>query len=87
MNGWSAQDSKLLSFCLYGLSEGPEQTILAAILTFAILFNLRLVLEEGDHLGKNHRKLAIPAGYVACGGKERPARIAGLSCTVKLDLR
>lgn len=31
------------------------------ILTFAVLFDLRLVGDERDYLGKNHRKLAIPA--------------------------
>ncbi len=60
MNGWSAHDSKF-SWCLYGLSGGPEQAILVAILTFAIRFDLRLALDEGSYLGKNHRKLAIPA--------------------------
>jgi hypothetical protein len=55
---------------LYGLSEGAEQAILAAILTFAILFDLRLALDEANYLDENHRKLAIPAGYVECGGKE-----------------
>jgi hypothetical protein len=57
--------------------------MLAAILTFAILFDLRLVLAERSDLGENHRKLAIPAGYVGCGDKReggdeggRPAYIA-----------
>jgi hypothetical protein len=72
MNGWFAQDSKLFSSCLYGLSESAEQTILVAILTFAILFDLRLVRDEGNHLGKNDRKLAIPAVYVGWWQKKGP---------------
>ena len=42
-----------------------------ALPTFAILFHLRLDLEEQSHLGKNHRKRAVPAEYVAHGGKTR----------------
>jgi hypothetical protein len=52
---------EVFSSCLYGLGEGPEQTTLVAILTFAILFDLSLVPDEGSHLGENHRKLVIPA--------------------------
>jgi hypothetical protein len=37
-----------------------------AILTFAILFHLSVVLDEGKHLGENHRNLVIPAAYVKC---------------------
>jgi hypothetical protein len=77
MNGRSAEDQKLFSSCPYGLSENAELPIPMAILTFAILFDLRLVLDEEGHLGKNHRKLAIPAGYVEDSAKRRPAMTAG----------
>ena len=61
MNGRSTQNAKLCSAFLYGLSETEEPAILVAILTFAILFDLRLVLAERSDLGENDRKLAIPA--------------------------
>jgi hypothetical protein len=43
-------------------------TQICGILTFAILSHLSVVLEEGKHLGENHRKLVIPAAYVQHGG-------------------
>jgi hypothetical protein len=39
-------------------------TQLCGILTFAILSHLRVVVDEGKHLGENHQKLVIPAAYV-----------------------
>jgi hypothetical protein len=41
------------------------------ILTFAILFYLSLVVDEGKRIDGNHQKLAIPAVYVKAGGKEK----------------
>ena len=60
----------------YGLSECGQTHISAAILTFAILFDLRVVGDERRYLGENHRKLAISAGYIGGGGKEK-ARLDG----------
>ena len=42
-----------------------------AILTFAILFYPSVVLVGDKHLGENHQKRDIPAGYVEDGGKEK----------------
>jgi hypothetical protein len=70
----------------YGLGEGPEQTFLVAILRFAIRLDLRLVLGEGRHLGKNHRELAIPAGYVGCGDKSEGRHDCGAPWHFELDL-
>jgi len=75
MNGRSTQNAELSSASLYGLSESEEQLILVAALTFAILFYLKLALDDGNHLCKNHCKRAIPAEYAADGGKgDRPPR-------------
>jgi hypothetical protein len=35
--------------------------VFVAILTLAILFHLSVIVAEGEHLGENHHKLAIPA--------------------------
>jgi hypothetical protein len=70
MNGISAHDSKLFSPSPYGLSECFQPTILVAIPTFAILFHLSVGADEGKHLGENHRKLVIPAGYGKGSAKE-----------------
>ncbi len=48
-------------------ANADEHTFLVAILTFAILFCLSVVLDEGKHLGENHQKRDIPAGYVKDG--------------------
>ena len=79
MNGWSAQTRSYFSSRLYGLSEGAERTILVAILTSAILLDLRLVLDEGNHLDEYDQRRAIPAAYVADGGKEKARHDGGLS--------
>jgi hypothetical protein len=42
-----------------------------AILTFAILFYLRVVLDEGKHLDENHQKRDIPAGFLEERGREK----------------
>jgi hypothetical protein len=49
------------------------------IVTFAILLQLSLVLDERKYLGENHQKLAIPAVDVKGGDKER-ARQKGTRC-------
>jgi hypothetical protein len=78
MNGNSAQDSKLFSQNPYGLElSADEHTFLVAVLTFAILFYLSVVLDAGKHLGENHQKLAIPAEYVKGGGKEKARHDGG----------
>ena len=41
-----------------------KHTVFVAILTLTILFHLSVVLDDGEHLGENHRKLAIPAEYL-----------------------
>jgi len=50
-----------------------------AVLTFAILLHLSLVLDDGKHLDENHQKLAIPAAFVKSGDKER-TRQEGARC-------
>jgi hypothetical protein len=51
--------------------------IAVAILTFATLFDSRVVSDEGKHLGENHQKRDIPAGYFDTMAKKRPAMAAG----------
>jgi len=54
-----------------------KHTVFVAVLTFAILFHLSVVLDEGRHLGENYQKLAIPAGNIKVTEKKRPAMTAG----------
>jgi hypothetical protein len=45
-------------------------TRFCGILTFAIRSHLSVVLNQGQLLGENHQKLAIPAAYVKGGRNE-----------------
>ena len=56
-----------------GTERMPINTQFCGILTFAILSHLSVGVDEGKHLGENHQKLVIPAGYLkGAGEKERP---------------
>jgi hypothetical protein len=58
-------------------ANADKHTFLVAILTFAILFHLSLVLDEETQIGENAHELAIPAVYVnkvTKSGLAMPAR-------------
>jgi hypothetical protein len=50
------------------VANANKHTVFVAILTFAILFDLSVVSDEGKRLGENHQKLANPAGNVKDAG-------------------